>query len=292
MSPAARRAAGLVLLAVVLAVTCGLLGRWQWNRHLARDAVIAVIEAGYGADPVPLADVLDSPGDALAGDEVWRPVTVVGHYDAGATALLRNRPINSQAGFHVLVPFVVTDPAQAGSAPLEAGDRPAVLVVDRGWIPTGESSERPDTLPAAPSGTVEITVRLRADEPPSARDAPDGEVQAISIDQVLAAGGRDPADVDAYAAYGALATEESAVPDDIGVLPKPSTDPGSHLSYAFQWWTFALGSLIGFSILARRELHEASAGDPTGRPARPTGRRGKGPSAEEIEDALIDSQLG
>jgi cytochrome oxidase assembly protein ShyY1 len=284
VSPAARRATGLVVLAVVLAVVCSLLGRWQWNRHTARDTVIAQIESSYGADPVPLSELLADPSAALPADDVWRPVTVVGHYAADAAALLRNRPINGQAGFHVLVPFVVT----GASAPT-AGTS-AVLVVDRGWVPTGQSSDRPDALPAPPDGTVEIVVRLRADEPVSVRDAPRGEVQAISVDQVLAAGGIDPGAVDAYAAYGALATEQSRVPGDVGALPKPSIDPGSHLSYAFQWWTFALGSLIGFSILARRELHEPDPGseppDPSGRP----GRR-KGPTAEEIEDALIDSQL-
>ncbi len=292
MSPAARRAAGLVALALVLAVTCGLLGRWQWNRHTTRDAVIAQIEASYSADAVPLAELLATPGAALADDDVWRPAIAVGHYAAPSTALLRNRPINGQAGFHVLVPFIVTGPADDQPTTTQpAGARPTVLVVDRGWVPTGESSDRPDALPAPPDGTVEIVVRLRADEPVSARDAPRGEVQAISVDQVLAAGGLDPAAVDAFAAYGALATEQSGVPDDVGVLPKPSIDPGSHLSYAFQWWTFALGSLIGFTILARRELREP---DPAAEPAAPVGRPGrrKGPTAEEIEDALIDSQLG
>jgi cytochrome oxidase assembly protein ShyY1 len=295
VSPAARRATGLVVLAVVLAVVCSLLGRWQWNRHTARDAVIAQIESSYGADPVPLSELLADPTAALPADDVWRPVSVVGHYAADATALLRNRPINGQAGFHVLVPFIVTgptaDPTADPTSGQSEGTRRAVLVVDRGWVPTGQSSDRPDALPAPPDGTVEIVVRLRADEPVSVRDAPRGEVQAISVDQVLTAGGIAPGTVDAYAAYGALSTEQSRVPDDVGVLPKPSIDPGSHLSYAFQWWTFALGSLIGFSILARRELHESDPGaeppDPSGRP----GRR-KGPTAEEIEDALIDSQLG
>lgn len=282
MSPSVRRAVGLVLLAASLAVACGLLGRWQWNRHVARDAAIAVIEGSYDAEPVPLADVLATPDDALGDDEVWRPVTVVGHYDAGATALLRNRPINGQAGFHVLVPFVVTGPG-AGTG------QPPVLIVDRGWVPTGDGAGHPDTLPAPPAGTQTIVVRLRADEPASTRAAPAGEVQRISVDQVLAAGGRAPGAVDAYAAYGALATEDGDAPGDVGALPKPSIDPGSHLSYAFQWWAFGLGSLIGFSILARRELQEpAPEGPSSPAPAR-TPRR-KGPTAEEIEDALIDSQ--
>ena len=149
-------------------------------------------------------------------------------------------------------------------------------------------------MTAPPAGTVQITVRLRADEPASRRDAPARQVQAISVDQVLTAGGIDPATVGAYSAYGALAAERPAPPRAIGALPKPSTDPGSHLSYAFQWWTFALGALIGFGRLGWLELHEQEPR--TGRAARPgfpgRGRVSRGPSAEEEEDALIDSQLG
>lgn len=270
----------LVVLAVVLAATCGLLGRWQWNRHVARDAVIAGIEANYDADPVPLAELLASPADPFGADDVWRPVSVVGHYDPDGTALLRNRPINDQPGFHVLVPFVVDGAAN------RAPGAPAVIVVDRGWVRTGEIGDRPDVVPAPPTGRVEITVRLRADEPPSSRDAPAGQVQAISIDQVLEAGGLDARAVDAYSAYGALAAERPGAPAAVGALPRPSTDPGSNLSYAFQWWTFAAGALIGFSRLAWLELHEL---DPATEPRSP--RRGRGPSAEDEEDALIDSQL-
>ncbi|QTE30736.1 SURF1 family cytochrome oxidase biogenesis protein [Pengzhenrongella sicca] len=274
---AVRRTLGLVALAIALAVVCGLLGRWQWQRHVARDAVIAGIEASYDATPVPLDELLAGPDAALAGGDVWRPVTVVGHYDTAHTALLRNRPVTDRAGFHALVPFV-PDGAPSGT----------VLVVDRGWVPTGEA-DRPDSVPAPPTGTVEITVRLRADEPASSRDAPAGQVQAISVDQVLAAGGLDPDRVDAYAAYGALAAEDPSAADSIGALPKPSTDPGSHLSYAFQWWVFALGSLIGFSRLAWVEWHEPDGAPGARRPA--DARRRHGPSAEDEEDALIDAQL-
>jgi cytochrome oxidase assembly protein ShyY1 len=295
LSPSRQRAAGLVLLAVVLAVVCSLLGRWQWNRHVTRDAAIAVIENSYGAAPVPITELLATPSAPLAGADVWRPVTVVGRYEPGATALLRNRPINGQPGFQVLVPFVVTGDRR--DAPASPVDHPAVLVVDRGWVPAGSSDNHPGAVPAPPTGTLEITVRLRADEPASPRDAPAGQVQAISVDQVLAAGGLVPRSHAAYGAYGVLASEGFASPTGVGVLPKPDVDPGSHLSYAFQWWTFALGSLIGFSVLARRELADAEPEE--GRSPRPTRpvdprpepQRRRRPSDQDVEDALIDSQL-
>ena len=115
MSPAARRATGLVLLGVVVAVACTFLGRWQWNRHVWRDAAIAVVETNWSADPVPLDTVLPATDTPLTDDDVWRRVTVVGHYEPDATVLLRNRPVDGAPAYHVLVPFVVED-ASAGTA--------------------------------------------------------------------------------------------------------------------------------------------------------------------------------
>jgi cytochrome oxidase assembly protein ShyY1 len=64
MKPRVRRAVSLLLLAVALSVTCTFLGRWQWNRHVARDAQIRLIEDNYSAAPVPLA--------ALVVTVTWR----------------------------------------------------------------------------------------------------------------------------------------------------------------------------------------------------------------------------
>jgi cytochrome oxidase assembly protein ShyY1 len=315
MSPAARRAVGLVLLGVVVAVTCTFLGRWQWNRHVWRDAAIAVVETNWAADPVPLDTVLPSTGTALTDDDVWRRVTVVGHYEPDSTVLLRNRPVDGAPAYHVLVPFVVED-ASAGTSedPTQAG---TVLVVDRGWVDPGEDASADVAAPAPPEGSVTLTARLRQDEPATTRNAPTGQVQAISVDQVLAVGGVEG---DTYDAYVAMTAEDPAVSPVPGALPPPSTDPGSHLSYAFQWWTFALGGLIAFSVGARREIQDErallDADGPAPAPApvefsstgvelwptRDTPRPRRAPSApdaprrrggrdEDAEDALIDAQL-
>jgi cytochrome oxidase assembly protein ShyY1 len=306
LSPHARRAVGLVLLAVVLATACTFLGRWQWNRHVARDAAIRLVEANYDSTPVALTDLLPRTDATLDPDDVWRQVTVEGRYDADATVLLRNRPVNSQPGFHVLVPLVLTS---------AEGSDPVVLIVDRGWVAWDADASGEVDVPAPPSGEVAVTVRMRRDEPASDRSAPAGQVQAIHVDQVLAAGGIDET-VTSYAAYGAVVAEQPAAATALGRLPAPSTDPGSHLSYAFQWWTFALGALVGFTWMARRELRDgralAEAGaavgdDPTGAartdagnggappaasaaPATSAARRRRRPSDEETEDALIDAQ--
>lgn len=282
-NPALRRAVGLVLLGVVMAVACVFLGRWQWHRHVDRDAAIQIVERNYSADPVPLAELLPEPGAVLDPEDVWRQATVTGTYDADATVLLRNRPVDSQPGFHVLVPLRLTDGA--------------VLVVDRGWVAWDDDASGEVSVPAPPAGEVTVTVHLRPDEPASERGAPDAQVQAINVDQVLTAGGAD-AGVASFGGYGAALDEDPAAATELGALPKPSTDPGSHLSYAFQWWTFALGSVAALTWLARRELLEAVPGpDDEEDPAAPRSpapvraqRTRRRPSDEETEDALIDSQ--
>jgi hypothetical protein len=202
-----------------------------------------------------------------------------------------------------------------------------VLVVDRGWVPTGETSAAEVDPPAPPVGPVTVTVKLREDEPASGRSAPAGQVQAIAVDQVLAAAGMSGATT--FAAYGGLVSESPAPAAALGQLPEPSTDPGSHLSYAFQWWVFALGGLVAFLVMARRELLDerderaeaqgddvlpevavVPAGDgpslwPTRDDPRPPRRRPvprrragdpnvphrRGGRDEDAEDALIDAQL-
>jgi cytochrome oxidase assembly protein ShyY1 len=297
--PAVRRAVGLCLLAVALATACVFLGRWQWQRHEWRDAQIATVKENFDAEAVPLSTVL-APDEALAADDVWKPVLVAGHYEPGGTVELRNRPANGIPAYHVLVPFVVED-SSAGSAP-NPTDAGTVLVVDRGWVSTGANADTAVAAPPPPSGTVTITARLRATEPDTRRRAPAGQVQAIAVDEVLEVAGVDSP---TWQVYGGLVSEQPAAAEMPGTLPPPSIDPGSHLSYAFQWWVFALGALVGFGYLARREILEGDdepqvAVDPDPwaprAPRRPrpervhtSGRRDG--RAEAEEDALVDAQL-
>ena len=279
MRPATRRAVGLLLLAVTVAVTCTFLGRWQWHRHVARDAAIAVVQANWAAAPVPLDEVAPDTGHVLDRHEEWRSVIVTGSYVPAATVLLRNRPVDGVAAYHVLVPFVIVG----------SGD---VLVVDRGWVALGDDASAEVTPPAPPAGTVHLVARLRMPEQPSDRSAPAGQVQSIDVGQVLAAAGAAAPSGPAYGFPVTVVEEDPPPAEALGTLPAPSTDPGPHLSYAFQWWVFALGGLLGFSWMARRELLEdrsAAAAAPDKAPPAPRPRRKPGRD-ELVEDALVEAQ--
>ncbi len=289
----------LAIGAVLMALLCLLAAKWQWSRYDLHSSQAEQITSAYGADPVPVADLLPAPGEPLPADDVWRSVTARGHYEADRTVLLRNRPVDGAAVFHVLVPFVIDDPG----TPLDG----AVLVVNRGTVPLSSSSaERPDDVPTPPAGQVTLVARLRADEPTPTKSAPTGQVQAISTAAVLAAapGGGTWADGRTTSAYGVISSETPAPTDAITALPAPAApDPDTNLSYTIQWVIFAVGMFAAYAVLWRRERGpKLTAGDllagyddvDTARSARRSARRGARAdkvSLEDEEDAIVDAQL-
>ncbi len=280
----------LGVIVVLMSTTCVFLGRWQWHRHEARQAEIAQIEDNYNAEPVAF-DTLLSTTHPMSPADVWRPITVAGHYLVDATALLRNRPWSDGAGFHVLVPFET--------------DTGTMLIIDRGFI-TGLDAPEVGQIAAPATGPVQVTVRLRLDEPASTRGTVGNQVYAINTAQVLTAGGLDPRSPATTGAYGVLVSEVPAAAANLIALPVPDTDPRSHLSYAFQWWVFAAGMVVMFVIVVRREQRGrrvtlddilttvTSSGDEPGpnRPAWGGGSRTRDRHADETdEDSQIETQL-
>ena len=308
----ARRLASVALIGLLVAAGCVLAGRWQWGRYLTRSEAARVVEANYDATAVPLADLLPGAGSTVTDEVLWRPAIVTGHYEPARTALLRNRPVLGQAGFQVLVPFVL----DAGAIDAGSGS-PTVLIVDRGWVATNDAGGSPSSVPTPPAGTVRLVVRLRAEEPSVVGAAPSGQTYRISRADVRSAWGSARPTTGAvwssdelYPAYGILASEDPAPSTPLGAIPAPDTSTGPHLSYAFQWWVFAIGALIGTGVLVHRDILDtrpgplAAAGEVDGAsgppaprdgarrtPAARTRRRPRRPSAEDEEDALVEAQL-
>jgi cytochrome oxidase assembly protein ShyY1 len=292
-----RRWLGGLALAVAVAVGCVLLGTWQWQRREARLERNAAVTGNYDRSAVPLEALGTDLDEPLPAARSWTPVLLAGEYLVDDAVLLRQRPLGGRAGYHALVPF--------------RDDSGAVLLVDRGFVPAGDTGDAPDAVPAPPAGRVEALVRLRPAEPPDARDAPAGQVRTITPDLVLGARPTgSPSTGEAgrpvTGAYGVLATEEPAPAAAPVPLPRPTVDEGPHLSYAFQWFVFAGGALVGWAVLARRAVAEGAGsgpggGSPGGGGDRPGTRRAatrrpttcratvRRPTAEEEEDALLDA---
>lgn len=279
-----RRWLGIACLTVVVAAVCVVLGSWQLSRHEYRAAAIARVQANTQYPPVPLTELLATP-EASVGDELeWRTVTVTGRY-VGQPVALPQRGTESGPADHALAVLAVT--GTAGTDGTAAA--PWLLVIDRGSYPTDAFADDTGLL-ALPSGEVEVELRLRPAEPPSPRQPIAGQVFRVAPQQVLdaAAAGTPLEGTLMVGGYGWLVSETPTTADPPAPLAVPAPDYRSNLSYAFQWWTFALLAFVGFGVLARREQRTLAL-EAGGAAATPPPVRRRRRSDADLEDAEIDA---
>ena len=236
-----RRWAGLLVVALVLALGCVLLGWWQLDRLGERHERNDLLRRNLTTAPAPPAELLDVGQDPREGDQFAR-VRATGRYDEDRGLLVRTRLFEGQVGYYVLTPFV-TD------------DGPALLAI-RGWVPDGPTAESLPDVPPAPSGEVTVTARVRRSEPPSTTGTPPpGQVTRIDVPAIA-----KTLPYPVYGGYGEVTAERPQLRDRPERLAAPEPGEGPHLAYAFQWFLFALLALGGFVVLARREEADLRAG--------------------------------
>jgi len=265
---------GYLALAVVFAIVCCLLGFWQLSRRADARAEIDRLDANYSSEPVPIADVLETL-DSFETNEKWTPVEITGTYLSDEQVLVRNRPYNGSPGFDVLVPLQLAD----GS----------VFIVDRGWVAPGNAQDSPDVIPEAPVGEVTVVARLKAGEPTIVgRSAPAGQIATIHLPDLAERIGEPTF----TGAYGLLASESPAPASVPFAASKPERDEGPHLSYALQWFVFAIMGFGGLAYALRQEYREVNAADPEEREraeVRRVKREARAKTDAEIEDELVDA---
>lgn len=277
---------GYLLLAAIFATACVFLGRWQMDRRAETLAEINRVVSNYSAAPIPFAQASDQFNQLDPAKE-WTQVELKGSYLAEGQRIVRNRPLNGQPGYEVVVPFR-----------LATGE---TVVIDRGWLPIGNKNPgSPDSVPAPPSGEVTAVVRLKHGEPELQRGAPEGQLASIDLPTYAAQLGYPLR----TGAYGQLASETPPAADMPVPFPKPSTDEGTHLSYSLQWFAFGVLMFVGFGYAARQQARNAAidAEDEeldddgtvhaavTARRRPPAQRKRRKATAEEEEDALLDAQ--
>ena len=232
-----KRWLGMLAIAVVFAVACFFLGRWQWHRHEAKATRAERIESHYSASPIPLASALPSPSTSLRPEQEWTMVTATGRYAAREVMLVRNRPNNGVFGYEVVVPLQL----DGGSS----------LLVDRGWIPNGRTAAEPPRVPATPAGDITVTGWLRPGEPGLGRKMTNGQLASINLAEARAQSGTP-----LYGAYLIRRTEAGPPGEPLDhpqALEKPDTGQGPHLAYALQWWLAAPVGFVLIFMAVRRE---------------------------------------
>jgi cytochrome oxidase assembly protein ShyY1 len=266
---------GYLAITIIFAIACVGLSLWQIARRDQALYQIHLVQQNYDRNPVPITEALPSL-ESYKESQQWTPVSLHGRYLADRQLLVRNRPVNGEAGFEVLVPLQQDD----GS----------IFVVDRGWLPTGSKQEVPDHIPAPPSGEVTVIARLMAGEPTlPGRTTPanSGQIATIQLHDIAKL-----VDHPSYtAAYGLLDSETPA-PGDArpAAMMKPQPDEGPHLSYAFQWLVFGILAFLGLGWAVRQEYRIINAADPEERERaneRARRRAAKPLTDAEIEDAMV-----
>ena len=239
------------LFALALVVLFVSLGFWQLRRGGERERYNALLTARLEAPPSPFETLtsrysLAAPaeeGDAVA----YRRVALSGRFDPEHEVLLRSRALDGQPGYHVLTPLVLE------------GDR--ALLVDRGWVPYALNTP-PVAEAAPPEGTVEVTGILFPRQIPtgglSPRDPAEGRLETVAWVDTERLEKQTPYTLEPL--YLELTTQTPAQTGALPVPPPPpDLEPGPHLSYALQWFSFALIGVIGYASLMRQIVREAAA---------------------------------
>lgn len=271
-----RRWLGYLAFAVAFAIACGCLSAWQLARSKEAAAANALISDHFYSKPVPLTDEL-SGLTAYKPSQEWTRVQVTGTYEKDQELLVRNRPFNGSPGFEVLTPLRTAD----GS----------LFVIDRGWVPTGNTTDAPDSVPAAPSGTVTVVARLKASEPSiQGRTSVGRQVGTIQLSVVRSKLGTDDVYTGAYGLLDSQKPSPASTPTPT-VTDPPTQDEGLHWSYMIQWIIFALIGFfgLGYALLTEYRKRNEHTPEEQAKAAERKRRRALRPTDADAEDTLIDA---
>lgn len=230
---------------VALAYLAFRLGEWQFDRLESREQRNAVTERNMAAESVPVESVLavDTPVDA---QDEWRRVTATGDYAEDESVIVRYQTRDGQSGVDVVTPLVT--------------DEGPALLVNRGWLATGNVGTTTPEVPAAPSGEVTVTGWVRVDATGDSAEVADQSTRAISSRTI---GPTMPFPV--YGGFVELDTETPPPAEPLEKVETPDLGEGPHFFYGLQWWFFAALALFGFGYLVwdeRRKMRRPSAPEP------------------------------
>ena len=217
------------------------LGYWQLDRLEQRRAFNAHVAERWREEPFDVSN--HAIPDDLSELE-YRRVQVEGEFDYSHQILLSNQTANGAPGSIVVTPRVLPD----GRA----------ILVARGWLPNGEDApenwSKYEELADAPViGLLQETQLLPNGNAPTPPETPQVEWYQINIDAI-----QPQMPYELLPVFILQLPEEGRNSNDLPLREEPLVlDEGSHLSYAIQWFMFALILGVGYIFFIQtQELRE------------------------------------
>lgn len=231
------------LSAVIVLILLINLGLWQLRRLEERRNLNQNITAAMNQPAIPLTGEPVDPAELH-----FRRVTVSGVFDNAGAIAIRNQSLGDQPGLHLVTPLRIN------------GSDTAVLI-DRGWIPRGDSDPEPASLTSYDlPGEVTIEgIAYQTQTRPSSLspfDPPlkEGQTRLVSWFRV------DIDRIQTQVPYPLLSIFIRQLPapnTPAGTLPQADSgialDEGPHLGYAIQWFSFAAILVVTYGLFLRQE---------------------------------------
>ena len=223
------RVGTFVALAVVLAVVFVRLGFWQLDRLEQRRARNAQL-ASRLAEPV-------RPFEQLRDSASFRRVTLAGAPDYGNEIVLTGRSRNGSPGVYILTP-------------IRRPNSDTAVVVLRGWVYAPDAASVDLSRWHESRNAFQGYVVPLPPSPIPPATAPSRSGTGRKLRALSSVGVRALLPYPASAQY--VVSRDTASDSTPVRLLLPALDNGPHLSYAIQWFSFAMIAIVGAAIVAFR----------------------------------------
>ena len=221
---------------LALVILMSYLAFWQLSRLDQKKSFNATLTAHSTAPVLRVEDIVSTDIEAIE----WRRVELSGSYMSDKIVTVINRSQNGAAGYDVLVPFRTTTNQ--------------TFLVNKGFMQLSMPLPTLRTTPLTVLGYIRDTQSRGTLGAIDSTDAAVREFQRFDIHLISERLG-----VDTPPLFVQLRNELPA-PTEQWPAPVslPELNEGTHLSYAVQWFFFALTALVAWVVVVRRKMREVT----------------------------------